>query len=144
MGPTAEGGSPVRVHQHQWPQARLFQAKQVDSPNCRLCVELGYCDPMDPSPAHKGTLVHRMLTCPATRAYREMHAPKWIIDLAVQLMRTKGCTPSKERDLLTRALAQSPAFRVEKASPQASFEWVVPPSGDSSACVRGKLGPSAW
>ena len=39
---------------------------QLGFGNCKLCVLSGVCDPLGPNPQFRGTLAHRILTCPAT------------------------------------------------------------------------------
>ena len=118
----------------QWSQSGLRQAGFVDSSNCRLCVELGLCDPSDPSPRFKGTLVHRILTCPATEEYRKRHAPRWILDRAAANLRPDGTLPHKEHDFLVRAIVATPAPRVERPPIGNTFEWVVPLPSECGPC----------
>ena len=52
------------VADRQWPQARLKSAGMVTSPNCQLCVKLGFCSADDNDPRYRGTLLNRIWTCP--------------------------------------------------------------------------------
>jgi hypothetical protein len=113
----------------QWPQARLYQAGFVTSPNCRLCILAGVCDESTTDPRFTGHLVHRILTCPATTRYRNSTAPRWILDMVRERANTDGtlALSPAERDLLTRGIAQTPAPRVDPPPVDEVFEWVVQP-----------------
>jgi hypothetical protein len=63
----------------QWPQQRLHSARMVTSPNCRLCLVLGFCDEEDPDPQWEGTLLHRTWTCKASEPHRKASVPGWLL-----------------------------------------------------------------
>ena len=58
-----QGALRSAVADRQWTQGRLFSAGLASSPNCQLCVTLGFCGPDDRDPRHRGTLLHRLWTC---------------------------------------------------------------------------------
>ena len=118
----------------QWPQARLCQAGMATTANCRLCVAAGLCDALDPSPIYRGTLAHRILTCPATKRYRERFAPKWILEEVRKCTDGSGqlVMNSERRDLLTRAFLKSPEPAVDPPPTEETFEWVKRPICDAS------------
>ena len=143
-GPSQKGALRSAFTNRQWPQARLHQAGLVTSPNCRLCVAAGLCDPLDPNPRFTGSLVHRILTCPATEKFRRENAPNWIWELGLRCTDSNGRVnlDVADRGLLTRAIMQSPAPAVDRPPAEASFEWVKRPDGSAAqtnAYVDGSL-----
>lgn len=117
------------ISNRQWPQARLFQAGLAESSNCELCVRAGLCDPLDPSPVFKGTLVHRILSCPATSQYRHENAPQWILDLVDSSTKADGTVELSPSDhlLFTRALLKSPEPVIDLPPSEETFVWVMTP-----------------
>ncbi len=115
----------------QWTQTRLQKAGLVDTPCCNLCVRAGLCDPQDDSPRHRGTLILRLLTCPATKHYRDRYAPKWITDLADRFSVGGGGLqlPPDVHALITRGFLRSPAPKIDAAPTAESFQWVQRPTG---------------
>ena len=105
-GHAEKGALRSLITNRQWPQARLFQAKLADSPNCKLCIRAGPCDPFVLSPRFKGNLLHRILSCPATAQFRRANAPQWILDLAARCTNADGVVELEPDDhlLMTRAL----------------------------------------
>ena len=128
-GPSEMGALRSAFANRQWPQARLYRAGLASSPNCRLCVRAGLCDPMDDDPRFTGHLAHRILTCPATAPFRRRMAPAWIQAMVREHTDSDGglSLSSDDLDLLTRAIAPSPASAIDPPPRQESFEWVVPP-----------------
>ncbi len=126
-GPQQRGALRSAFLNRQWPQARLKQAGKVDSPNCRLCVALGYCSDSDSSPELTGHMLHRVLLCRPLDEYRKTHAPAWIIGLAASYRSNGYLLPQSLFDLLTRALMRSPAPLVDAVDQLESFEWIMQP-----------------
>ena len=123
-----EGGRVPRslLCNRQWTQARLFAAGFTQSANCRLCVASDMCDPEDPDPRFKGTLVHRYWTCPVLRPYRQRLVPVWLPEEVNGLFRDDGTLPPESILFFTKALAPS----LEPLLPQPageSFNWYHPP-----------------
>jgi hypothetical protein len=120
----------------QWTQVRLHMAGLVSTRNCQLCVAFGLCDPQDPHPQWAGHAVHRCYTCRVTQAYREEHAPKWLLCKVASLLDEQWLIPSAQVALYTRALAPHPRPRLKSRPVQEKFEWVMrPPDG----MVRGEV-----
>ena len=86
-GPDQRGALRSAATGRQWSQHRLWKAGLVDSPVCRLCIDAGFEDEHSDDPRFRGTLIHRILTCPALEEYRQAWAPRWILDMARQVMR---------------------------------------------------------
>eukprot|EP00973_Karenia_brevis_P063367 8807706-Karenia_brevis.AAC.1 len=131
--PSMRGALVSTIVNRQWPQARLAQAKLVESRNCRLCVHFGHCTPQDEDPKHKGTLVHRLWICPVLHPYR----CKWVDPALMREARSKiavdGSMAPSDLLLYTRAIMPSLEPKVPKQDPNPSFEWVVRPF-DSTDC----------
>ena len=77
----------------------------VASPNCLLCVRFGHCDPTDPDPKHKGTLLHHMWSCPVLEPERRRLVPPWLLAEVRQAFRADGTMASA--DLLLSSTARS-------------------------------------
>ena len=126
-GPRERGALRSAFTGRQWPQARLCQAKRVTHPACRLCVATGRCADDDCTPQFAGTLLHRVLSCPATQPFRDELAPGWIKTLSERFVRQGYSLPPAEAVLVTRALAPSPAALIDDPPAEATFRWIVPP-----------------
>jgi hypothetical protein len=132
--PAAKGGLVSTATNRQWTQARLYQANLTTSLNCRLCVAMGLCDPCDPDPKHKGTLVHRYWICPVLHPYRLKSVPAMVIEAARKEIAVDGTMQSAENLYYCRAIRPSLQPKVPAQNPYESFQWVVsPPSSFSTA-----------
>ena len=99
----------------------------TDSPNCQLCVAMHLCEPHDPDPKHRGTLLHRCWICTVTRPTREQQVPQWVRREVALALRPDSTMAAGDLLLYTRALVSSHSLYVPCASQEATFTWVVPP-----------------
>ena len=116
------------IMNRQWTQARLFRCGWTDTPNCKLCIAMGYCTPENRDHGFAGTLLHRVITCPALQQYRDRFAPPWIASMAGLRPQLHEHITTAEADLLTRALMPSLEPRIDRPPPDATFKWVKAPS----------------
>ena len=108
----AHWGLQSTISNKPWPQARLRSAGLATSSNCSLCVALGYCDPEDPNPAYRGTLLHRLWICRALEDERVRLVPSWLLTQARSKIRSDYTMSPADLLLYTRALIPSCAFRL--------------------------------
>ena len=90
---------------------------------CRLCVATGRR--ADDVTQFACTLLHRVLACPATQPFRDKLAPDWVKALAGQYVQQGYELDSACSDLVTRALAPSPAALIDAPPSEATFNWIV-------------------
>ena len=96
------------VTNRQWTQHRLHQANRVDTVACQLCVATGRCSPSSTDPAFRGTLLHRVCTCPSLADFRARYMPV-SVRLAVEAAtRADGSIDPEATVWLTRAMATAP------------------------------------
>ena len=104
----------------------MRQAYGVGSVNCQLCVRAGRCAPDSLDPAFRGTLLHRIWTCPVLEDFRHQYAPQdWLNEVQTK-MRVGGMTAA-DLSLYTRAIMPSPAPSVDRAPTESTFEWILQP-----------------
>ena len=126
-----------------------MRAGFVTSPNCQLCVRFGLCDPHDPEPRHRGTLLHRLWVCPVLEEQRQALVPAWLLAEVRRAVRADYTMEPADLLLYTRALAPSPAAALAPMPQGATFEWVVHPDsggeyGAGKVYVDGSLLDSDW
>ena len=95
------------------------------SPNCRLCVERGYCTDFSDDPRFCGTPMHRIWTCPALADFRATHMPAEVATI-FENMTSTPLTPSG-RLFLTRALRISPRAWVPRQPAEPTLQWIKRP-----------------
>lgn len=128
--PQAKGGLVSAITNRQWTQARLYQAKLTTTHNCRLCVAMGLCDPCDPDPKHRGSLVHRYWICPVLHPLRQRMVSPKLLQAARNHIAADGTMIPAKSLYFCRALRK--ALKVQAQKPDESFQWVVrPPRGFS-------------
>jgi hypothetical protein len=137
-GAKEQGGLRSTVADRQWPQARLKSAGLVTSPNCQLCVRFGHCAMDDTSLRHRGTLLHRLWTCPVLEQARCRLVPEWLREEVRQALRADGTMAPEDLLLYTRALTPSPEASVAPAPQAETFEWVIRPT-DGGGATGGKF-----
>ena len=137
------------VLDRQWPQARCFAAGFASHNRCCLCLAAAMtqhgasgADDLPPDVLEAvpvGSLMHRVCSCPAHREDRARHAPD---DIRFRQPRQQDLAA------FTRALFPSVEQLVPLPAAEASFEWLVRPTGGT---VRARFytdgsrldGPSA-
>ena len=121
-GPREQGALRSAFANRQWTQCRLYSAGLASSRNCRLCVRFGVCDEGDTDPAHRGTLLHRIWTCPVTEAFRQKMVPTWLYAAAKRAIRSDGTMAPVDLALFTTALVASPAASWEPPPQSETFD----------------------
>ena len=118
------------VINRQWTQARLFSAGMADNMACRLCVAKGLCSPDSQDPRFRGTAVHRLFTCGATKEYRCKHCPPKLLEEALREIKADGTMAPAANLLYTRALMASLVPSLPPVPPEPTFNWLVKPIRD--------------
>ena len=113
----------------QWCQSRLARAGlvPVQAVACRLCVAHGLCDPESADPKFRGTLVHRIWTCPVTAPQRNESVPSKLLQKVTSMLRDDFTLPTGDVLFFTRALHRSLEPQLAQAPQCESFNWHVPP-----------------
>jgi hypothetical protein len=117
------------IMNRQWTQCRLVSAGLASGISCRLCVAAGYCTKDSIQPKFKGTLVHRLWTCPCTESMRVRLVPGWLLRKVRGLLQPDFSLPPHAMLLYTRALHPSLEPRIAQPLDE-SFEWDIPPPSE--------------
>ena len=117
------------IANRQWTQARLVRAGLAPPHNvaCRLCVAHGLCDAECRDDKFRGTLVHRLWTCPVTEPQRVQHVEPLLLQRVKSLIRADYTLPPAVVLLYTRALHRSLEPKLPSAPRESSFHWDIPP-----------------
>ena len=140
-GPRDRAGLRSALLNRQWTQARLFVARLVDTPHCRLCLAAADgsgADAMGYAEVPAGTFAHRMWSCASLQPRRASLAPSALVHEAFSLMQNRHLDSAQWLHALAPLFAQA----VPPRHSEGIFAWVLCPAEGTfqgTAYIDGSL-----